>query len=263
MAAMAMVLALGSGAGATPIDDAFLIYGFNGDFADAGANNLDAIPNNPLAAPTFTDRVAGNGAVVLDGTQHLTVPNMGLSAVSGFTMATRFRLDNANNGYPYLFLLDSYVPNQGSQLYLASAATSLGMDGPLWPNATHDTLAGAVSAAVGQWHHAAFVRDGANLTLYYDGSVLASTTSSGHETDTLLFDQSVWRIGAYRDGGFNFIGALDDTGFWNRALSSAEVLTLSQSTVGSSPVPEPALAAVLGLSGALASFRPLRPRPRP
>lgn len=80
-----------------------------------------------------------------------------------------------------------------------------------------DDVIGSTSLSPGQWYHMAAVRIGTAVTLYVDGVVYASGTSSRSITAT------VFCIGnAHTDDAFNVIdGAIDDVRFCNIAKYTA------------------------------------------
>jgi hypothetical protein len=85
--------------------------------------------------------------------------------------------------------------------------------------------AATASFTFGQWHHMVGVFDAATstTTVYLDGVQGSSQVTTGG----LQNAGSTLYIGATRDGagsGFNWTGLIDEVAFYNRALSSAEIL---------------------------------------
>ena len=67
------------------------------------------------------------------------------------------------------------------------------------------------------WHHLVAMREGTTLKLYVDGALGETVAMPGPlevKGDTFVGSQT-W--------GYDFHGVLDEIGFWNRALSAAEV----------------------------------------
>jgi len=81
----------------------------------------------------------------------------------------------------------------------------------------------------GSWHHLAFVYSvtGGTKTIYYDGEVYATTSSS---VDTLTSDRDGAAIGYPSDGNY-YDGMIDDVRLYNRALSTTEIALLAEQTL--------------------------------
>jgi len=77
------------------------------------------------------------------------------------------------------------------------------------------------SADFKKWNQASLVKDANLLTVYFNGVKLAELSNPGPLEPRLPFG---FRIGGNNDGGIT--GGIDDVRFYNRALSSAEVLDL-------------------------------------
>jgi len=73
-----------------------------------------------------------------------------------------------------------------------------------------------------KWQHMVFVKNGLNYSLYLNGVLDTTITSS--ITPVQLFTPII--IGNIVNGNECFWGKLDDYGIWNRALSNAEILAL-------------------------------------
>lgn len=75
------------------------------------------------------------------------------------------------------------------------------------------------------WHHVAAVYDGTTMTVYANG--IPGTPVA--RTDPLPINTRPVIIGRRADGAFDhFAGAIDDVRIYNRALSAAEIMALSQ-----------------------------------
>lgn len=77
----------------------------------------------------------------------------------------------------------------------------------------------------GVWHMIAGVRTGDTIKIYVDGTEQGSTSGTVIDNNTLNLG-----IGANRNGELPLDGALDDLRFYGRALSSAEISALYQSS---------------------------------
>jgi hypothetical protein len=129
-----------------------------------------------------------------------------------------------------------------------------GQSGPGWtfylsPNASgiqfysNGTLLLSPSAAIPThaWQDYIVERQGSVLSMFFDGSLVATGSISG----SLSASSNPLLIGA-RDAGdgrnFTFSGLIDNVGIWNRALSNAEIGALWNNGAGvqlSFAVPEP------------------------
>jgi hypothetical protein len=85
----------------------------------------------------------------------------------------------------------------------------------------------AVAAETGSinpnvWYHFTFVKDSSSYMLYMNGVLADSVYDSHYISGT---STSVYRIGAHSPD-FPFKGVIDDFAVWNRALNSAEIVSL-------------------------------------
>ena len=85
---------------------------------------------------------------------------------------------------------------------------------------SHAYLPGTTKINANEWVHLVGVYDGASSELYVNG-VLDATGQLGSYTLSGGF-----RIGALWNGGYNFLGNIQNVRIWDRALSSSEILQL-------------------------------------
>ena len=98
----------------------------------------------------------------------------------------------------------------------------------------NDTL--SIDDDDGEWHHLALVLDrdseGNKLIFYLDGVNQTIHRSDGNDTfistDTILGSADAIRVGNsnFGSGSQNFNGSIDEFSFWNRSLSSEEIVYL-------------------------------------
>ena len=105
---------------------------------------------------------------------------------------------------------------------------------------------------LGQTYHVAATADYSTglLSLYLNGTLLASNTISSWGTGLTANETYIMRIGSNAAGNEQFIGVIDDVSTYDTALSASEIAALA--------VPEPSFALLggLGLAGlALGSRR--------
>ena len=86
-------------------------------------------------------------------------------------------------------------------------------------NAAERSAGGSSALAVNTWSHLATTYDGANLRLYVNG-VLAATTAT---TGNIVVSTGVLRIGGNSVWGEYFSGLIDEVRIYNRALSAGEI----------------------------------------
>lgn len=92
--------------------------------------------------------------------------------------------------------------------------------------ATQEVVNGSTNVNDGQWHHIVGVYDGANMMLYIDG-VLDATSVASRPIDTNDYDVYIAENTQYT--GRNWDGALYDVRVYNRPLGQTEIDQLSGS----------------------------------
>lgn len=196
---------------------------------DIGPFGLDAKCED-FECPTYTDGVSG-GAAAFDGTQRLEIDGAGqLDLTDGLTIALWVR---------------DLAPDPLATRVIYSRLVGDGFAASYELEFYDLTITGAVAAADAQvlaqapyeqddttpWMHLALVVDGAELSLYRDAELIASTEGAvvGYQDAPLV-------IGADEDagGGINdyFIGELDELQIFSRALAPDELEALVASTDG-------------------------------
>ena len=99
-----------------------------------------------------------------------------------------------------------------------------------WPSGGYTEYELSISSPAGNWHHTAFVREGGDLIVYYDGEKLAGGFKSGHssqKSDPLNWNEGGKRIGTYSaasDGGNHwFNGIIDEVAIYSKTLTAEEI----------------------------------------
>lgn len=200
---------------------------FNGNAYDMSGNgNNGTLINGPTLT---TDRFGNaNKAYNFVGTsyQEIQVPaNASLQPAGAVTMAAWVYLTSTstwatvickrydNNNDPY----NSY--GLGLNTFPTNSKWSGGIS-----NGTVGSLSSAVSSAnapLNQWVFLVSTYDGANVKLYENGVLVATTPKTGN----IGYSSLPFRIGGAVNGQ-NMTGKIDDVRIYNRAISACEVLEL-------------------------------------
>ena len=203
-------------------------YPFNGNASDVSGNGNHGTPNGTMVLAT--DRF-GNpaSAYEFNGTNsYITVPSSPslASPTTGLTQAAWFMLYG-----------DSHVGSGFCPVVMKSATTENAFMYRFWVRSnsfgtafnTWDTDRWtAQTFALNQWHFAATVFDGSSLKFFVDGAKVDSVPFVA----TITADTRSLVIGADTPGILEvFNGKLDDLWIYGRALSSAEILELYQTSL--------------------------------
>ncbi|MHC4645330.1 MAG: LamG domain-containing protein [Planctomycetota bacterium] len=77
----------------------------------------------------------------------------------------------------------------------------------------------------GEWHHFAFIKDAATMTIYFDGLVAKSTTEANSATLANFADKT-FKLGAYTGNNDDYQGKLDEFRIYDYALSPGQIAGL-------------------------------------
>jgi hypothetical protein len=218
---------------------------FEGNFNDSAGTNHGTPKGD---AKIVTD--AGRGRVVeLDGNgDYVEIPNSPSLNITGdkISMAAWVRF-NAIGSTPQIIIAKVYNNATHASPYFSYGLHMLANGQPrVWISRTGGAAyqPGATNMfKAGMWHHIAGVYDGAQLKLYFDGVLAASSNVTGN----LIGYDTVLRLGI--NGGLTepMAGRMDDVRIYNRALSAEEVTAVMQgagSQVGAAADPHPAAGGV-------------------
>ena len=271
--AMIGVIAMTGVAGAGIVDNLVGYWQFENNYLDStGTNDMQAVSGGGAPAPTFGAGQVGTAALVLSGPavgwEYARTQNAITSAVTGSNARTLnlwYKPDQdvsvpvASYGAPTVAgtLFELYtLRSDNPQLPLNLAS----YEGHFWGGAGYETSFNdpdPVIAALGTWHMATLVYDGATtvdvyqngqpITSYTTFAVLNTTTSPGNDTEDLLIGVGNW-------GTPFFDGAIDDVALWNRVLSADEVEAIFDAGIqgndlyAAGAIPEPAGLGLIGLA---------------
>ena len=94
---------------------------------------------------------------------------------------------------------------------------------PSWPN--NQSFADCGEIDTGHWHHLCVTGNEESSSVFLDGELLFSSQHSAETTFTEVPFE--WTVGASaRSHTYQFKGAIDEVGIWNRALTEEEILAL-------------------------------------
>ncbi|HAW21421.1 MAG TPA: hypothetical protein DCX14_14660, partial [Flavobacteriales bacterium] len=92
-----------------------------------------------------------------------------------------------------------------------------------WPN--NQWFADCGEIDTGHWHHLCVTGNEESSSVFLDGELLFSSQHSAETTFTEVPFE--WTVGASaRSHTYQFKGAIDEVGIWNRALTEEEILAL-------------------------------------
>ncbi|GAB2824406.1 hypothetical protein GCM10022221_23080 [Actinocorallia aurea] len=179
-------------------------------------------------------KLDGDGLLILDGLSgHAVADVPGLDPAAGFTVAVRARFDGYGTTDRRDVTLAS-LPGKTSSAFLLQYKSTWGVDG--WhfvmPRADasepqSDSVSSSVAPEKGRWYAVVGVHDPAakRISLYVDGERQASArhTATWKTPGPLDLGAHLW---AGLEGG-HWPGALDKAAVYPRALTPAEIRTLS------------------------------------
>jgi hypothetical protein len=182
------------------------------DLSDSSGNNRTLTNNGNV---TFASGKIGNAAV-FDGTNEMD-GNFQIPFSNSATVSLWFN-SNSIDGESTLFGIRNY-PTPTVNLAIQP-------NGQVWLN---DYTCPQMSSDEGvvstnNWYHVCFKTEGANMSLYINGSLIQTSQST-------LATVGQFFIGSGSNINY-FNGQIDAVGIWNRALSDAEVAELYNNRAG-------------------------------
>ncbi|MFN3528499.1 MAG: LamG-like jellyroll fold domain-containing protein [Bacteroidia bacterium] len=192
-------------------------YNFDGDYLDASGNNNHLTTSG--TANRTTDRFGNaNSAFAASTAGHLT--NVAPSFTLNPTQSYSFSLWVNRTAGTVAFMIGiagsgSFITNfqMGGTTVNAQFGTNRQGQAWFWAQA---------AAQSNVWNHYVCVYDAPNMFLYENGQLIGTNTYT--HTGATSQNNPLW-IGRGVSGG-NFVGSIDEVGFWNRVLSTAEIQQL-------------------------------------
>ena len=199
-----------------PTNGLVAYYGFNGNILDASGSN-NHLTQSGTVTPT-TDRFGTpNSAYEFSTAGYLTntAPSFTLNPSQSFTFSAWL---NKTGGTVAIMTGLSTAGNFITLLQNSTTITSFGT------NKQQSAWIWAQTPVVlNTWEHYVCVYNAPNMTLYKNGVAVATNVFT--HTAVTSANLPLW-IGRGINTGSNFIGKIDDIGWWNRALDSNEVQLL-------------------------------------
>ena len=206
--------------------------------ADATGNGNDLTDNNSTG---YTAGIIGNAASTDGEASYLSAPATLLDNAAAFSVSTWFQkiagvdkslpiYDGYGDQGKFGFLTYDIGDGNGVALHAIYQIGAGGEGGlPNWYWNSLDPLCILTNTTVplvdGNWYHAVLTYDGTTVSLYVNGQLVATNPASGnlnafHSTiiDGILFGNS--------NEGLPAETIVDETGLWERALSTAEITQL-------------------------------------
>lgn len=204
----------GGGGGSSSLLTGLLAFYNFSDNADASGNGVSLTNDNGV---TFSAGKIGNAAN-FNGGNRLYSNYQILPASVSFWIKT-----NSFGGFKNMFAMTA--DNDTKAIYLVQGLS----DGKLrFYSDNGSILTSSAQVADNQWHHIVVNATGGQISIWVDGSLDA--TAAGNVGSYGSISKFGW--GAYPHGGDFLTGQLDAGGFWNRALTSAEVTELYNAGAG-------------------------------
>ncbi len=219
------------------VDGLVAHWALDGDADDNSGNNNHG---TLMGSPRWIAAGQIGGALALDGVEDYVNCSVStsLNITDAITLSAWVKTNDTGNGQhnPYITKGDT---SYGLKHFTDNGIEFFIYDGD-WYQARSDALDSSFN---GVWHHVAGTYDGSELKLYLDGALLATTEHVG-SIATNQFAVNIGRNSEADDGTRFYEGLIDDVRIYNRALSSAEIAYLADTTQGDGqlyvPVPSAA-----------------------
>ena len=192
--------------------DVTLLLPLDTDFTDASTSTHTVTAHGNTTVST-SDKKFGAGSVYFDGSgDHLTVAaNEDFNFGSGdFTVELWVKTTSQTSGYIPFFSVGTGAATAGINIRHEFPSDLIRINSAAGPGSYWD-FALSNASYDGDWHHLSVVRDGDNLSVYFDGSLIGSPANvSGHSfgssTKAVRIGNSIYAGSTYYlDGHFDDI----------------------------------------------------------
>jgi hypothetical protein len=189
------------------------------DLSDSSGNNRTLTNNGNVS---FASGKIGNAAA-FDGTNRLST---NLNFINGRNLSVFCWVKTDNFNYNFIVSGDNSGEQWGNLMTTPDGA----FRGEFYFDESYHNCSTNLVITNNEWRHIGMASSENEIKLYVDG-VLAATYDTSSITGS--FKSGLNTIGANWDGNFaQVIGQVDAVGYWNRALSDAEVAELYNSGTG-------------------------------
>jgi fibronectin type 3 domain-containing protein len=195
--------------------------------ADSSGGGHDAtLVNGAGLAPGFLDN-----ALTLPATsaQYATLPDGIVSGLSDFTLATWVRID-AFTTWARIF---DFGTGTGTNMFLAAQGPA-GAGRPRFsirtPSGGEQNIDSSIALTAGAWTHVAVTRSGNTVSVYLNGTLAGSGTTTLSPADLGFTTRNYLGKSQFSDPYLN--GALDDFRLYAHAMNSTEITALAHPPVG-------------------------------
>ncbi|WP_024834488.1 family 43 glycosylhydrolase [Ruminiclostridium josui] len=200
--------------------------------ADSSGNGRDGILNGNCSWITAQN---GSGAIELDGSSgYIKMPNGLLSELTETTVSARVFVDSSNMNPSWIFTFGTTTDSKSDVnahyfgFLLESGVYRVMLAKARWTDEQNTKVNSAFSTGV--WKYVTYTQKGTIGTLYVDGVKVAENTNVAYTPKDIESTAAnfIGRAPYVEDKYFK--GKISDFRLYNRALSSAEVVELSNSS---------------------------------
>ncbi|MDP2189398.1 MAG: LamG-like jellyroll fold domain-containing protein [Sphingobacteriaceae bacterium] len=199
-----------------PTNGLVAYYGFEGNILDASGSNNHLTQSGTVTATT--DRFGTpNSAYEFSTAGHLTntAPSFTLNPTQSFSFsAWLYKTGGTVAIMTGLSTAGNFITLLQNSTTITSFGTNKQQSAWIWAQ---------TPVVLNTWEHYVCVYNAPNMTLYKNGVAVATNVFT--HTAVTSANLPLW-IGRGINTGSNFIGKIDDVGWWNRALDSNEVQLL-------------------------------------
>lgn len=188
---------------------------------ESSGNASDSIGTKTLTNNNSATYSAGkiNNGVNLASASSQYLRNASVSGYTSWSVSFWFKPTTNQDQIPVT--LDDVGSNRIFQFFFN--ATQVNVSGWTSGGTQKNTSLTNHGMSTGTWYFWTATWDSAgNLTLYKNGSSIASVATTGNNKAT----SSTFNIGRAEDSTYYTNGSIDEVGYWSRALTSTEVTTL-------------------------------------
>ena len=186
----------------------------SGTIDDSGGSN-----DGTVSGATYSQPGIINTSMGFDGNDKIEFgTSSSLRPTAEITYSSWFKTSSTGSG-KYLINNEHQTGDRGGGLRIETT-NKCGLR--MHIGASLKSIIGTTTVTDNTWHHCAATYNGSTITLYVDGSPEGTPISA---TGLLSYNSVETTLGKRSEGAspFYFIGDIDETGIWNRSLTSTEI----------------------------------------